>query len=107
MEKWLGNKQSTRQHSFAQRDGQGVLVTVNRERYTGEFVQGLREGHGKCEYPNGDVYEGIWKASQVRCIVAAMFFNSFSGRGEESLHTAMAIFTRAIFLKIREKVVVK
>ncbi|OMJ65713.1 hypothetical protein SteCoe_37741 [Stentor coeruleus] len=32
------------------------------EQYTGSYLEGtLKNGNGKCEYANGDVYEGLWE----------------------------------------------
>ena len=31
----------------------------------GDFLNNLREGQGKMEYTNGDVYEGGWKTNMV------------------------------------------
>ena len=29
-------------------------------RYEGTWSKGVREGQGKCKYPNGDLYDGAW-----------------------------------------------
>jgi hypothetical protein len=29
--------------------------------YTGRFVKGLPHGHGKADYPDGEIYDGSWK----------------------------------------------
>lgn len=34
---------------------------TNLERYTGEYKDGKKNGHGKMTYENGAVYEGYWK----------------------------------------------
>ena len=42
--------------------GEGVLVSVNGERYAGFFNHGLRDGYGQQTYANLDSYEGRWAA---------------------------------------------
>ena len=34
-------------------------------KYTGEWENGERNGHGTMTYENGDKYEGEWKSGQV------------------------------------------
>jgi hypothetical protein len=39
----------------------GSLRYKDGSVYTGDFVNGIGEGNGKCKYANGDRYEGGWK----------------------------------------------
>jgi hypothetical protein len=39
-------------------NGKGTYIWNDGKKYTGELVDGLREGFGKMEYPDGVVYEG-------------------------------------------------
>ncbi len=41
--------------------GQGIEITGSYE-YTGQFVDGKREGDGEIKFPNGDSYKGQWKS---------------------------------------------
>mmetsp|Transcript_13200 Transcript_13200/g.24229 ORF Transcript_13200/g.24229 Transcript_13200/m.24229 type:complete len:127 (-) Transcript_13200:22-402(-) len=43
----------------------GVIKYENGDVYTGSFIQGLREGYGKCVYINGDCFEGEWKDDDI------------------------------------------
>jgi 1-phosphatidylinositol-4-phosphate 5-kinase len=38
--------------------GQGTYYSSDGRKYTGQFVDGLREGFGKLEFPYGASYEG-------------------------------------------------
>ncbi len=38
--------------------GQGTFNENNGIKYTGQFVDNLKEGFGKEEWPDGDSYEG-------------------------------------------------
>ena len=40
--------------------GEGHLIELNGNEYTGGFAQGLQDGKGKMVYQNGDTYEGSW-----------------------------------------------
>ncbi|OMJ65714.1 hypothetical protein SteCoe_37742 [Stentor coeruleus] len=36
-------------------------IPPGEEKYSGSYLEGtLKNGNGKCEYANGDVYEGLW-----------------------------------------------
>ena len=45
-------------------NGTGVLEMWTQERYEGKFIGGLRNGRGRCDYPNGQVYIGRWRAGK-------------------------------------------
>jgi hypothetical protein len=38
--------------------GQGTYKWNDGRKYTGQYVDGLKEGLGKMELPNGDSFEG-------------------------------------------------
>ncbi|GAX83590.1 hypothetical protein CEUSTIGMA_g11015.t1 [Chlamydomonas eustigma] len=42
------------------RQGHGIREYVNGEQYDGDFVAGARHGHGRYSFTNGDVYAGEW-----------------------------------------------
>ena len=44
--------------------GQGTLVTLAGDAYTGTFVAGEKSGQGDMAYANGDTYTGEWKANE-------------------------------------------
>lgn len=45
--------------------GEGIFLWVlGKEQYEGRWHRGLRQGHGKMQYKNGDFYEGEWKAGE-------------------------------------------
>ena len=44
--------------------GQGTLVTLAGDAYTGTFVAGEKSGQGNMAYANGDTYTGEWKANE-------------------------------------------
>ncbi len=39
-------------------NGQGTINYIDGSQYTGDFVDSLKEGYGKMEFPNGNSYEG-------------------------------------------------
>ena len=43
------------------KDGYGVYIWANGDRYTGEFRNDKKEGHGTYKWKNGTVFEGNWK----------------------------------------------
>jgi len=42
------------------REGEGSMVYVDGQKYTGAWADGVRCGRGRMEYLNGDVYKGEW-----------------------------------------------
>jgi len=42
---------------------------VEKARFEGNYINGLRTGHGRMVYPNGDVYEGEWHENKVKIYV--------------------------------------
>jgi len=42
-----------------------VAANTNVARYEGERLGNLRNGRGRCFYPNGELYEGEWKSDKV------------------------------------------
>ncbi len=42
-------------------DGTGAVTFPDGSRYIGRFQQHMRWGVGRCEFANGDVYEGEWR----------------------------------------------
>ena len=47
------------------REGFGRMVYGNKDEYEGEWKENVRCGHGKVKYANGKVLEGEWKSDQV------------------------------------------
>lgn len=47
--------------SSAPRQGKHVVSGPRGEEYDGEFVDGLRHGHGRCRYADGSTYVGEWR----------------------------------------------
>ena len=45
-----------------ERDGTGVQEWLDGSRYVGQWRAGKANGHGKMLHANGDVYEGEWLA---------------------------------------------
>ena len=48
-----------------QRHGQGKLTSKREGDYEGAWFNDLRQGKGRQEYPNKDVYEGTWELNLV------------------------------------------
>ncbi|MBU6340985.1 MAG: caspase family protein [Bacteroidetes bacterium] len=46
-------------------NGSGTYRYSANSKYTGQFVNGLREGKGKFTYPNGNVYEGQFSRNKM------------------------------------------
>jgi hypothetical protein len=42
-------------------NGFGVLIIFNGPIYSGDFISGLMQGHGKLEFTNGDCLEARFK----------------------------------------------
>ena len=42
-------------------NGEGTYIYQDKSTYTGDFVGGLAEGYGICQYTNGNRYMGHWK----------------------------------------------
>jgi len=42
------------------KDGRGVRIKGNGERYDGYWKDGMQNGYGRLIYANGDIYEGMW-----------------------------------------------
>jgi len=47
-------------------NGQGTLWVLDtkknlRRRYTGDWIEGKKEGRGTMFFPNEDRYDGFWK----------------------------------------------
>lgn len=57
------------------KQGYGVYVWMNppndeeevtqRAKYEGEYKDGKKHGTGKMEFPNGDIYHGMWENNQM------------------------------------------
>jgi hypothetical protein len=45
-------------------DGAGVMMSINGDRYEGNWVNNQRSGRGKMMYSNGDFYDGTWLADE-------------------------------------------
>lgn len=43
------------------RNGRGTMTWPSGEVYEGDFVDNKPHGRGKCTWPNGNVYEGDWR----------------------------------------------
>ena len=67
--------------------GKGTLSLPNGDVYSGEFVEGKRDGEGECKYNNGERYVGMWRneyALRLMKAVISSYFTSCSikeGRG--------------------------
>lgn len=46
-------------------NGSGTFKYSNGDVYTGNFVDGLRSGHGVCVFANGERFEGEWSKDQI------------------------------------------
>ncbi|XP_051877189.1 radial spoke head 10 homolog B [Pristis pectinata] len=53
-----------------------------RNQYIGQFVKGLRQGHGKFFYANGALYSGEWLASKKHGLGTFIFKNGRTFEGE-------------------------
>jgi hypothetical protein len=63
--------------------GKGTVEYDNGDIYTGEFVDGRRNGHGTLKYSNGDIYEGEWKDGNTSiCIGKFTGFNGATFEGQ-------------------------
>lgn len=38
---------------------------IEKGRYDGNYVDGMRQGYGEMTYPNGDQYTGEWVSNKV------------------------------------------
>ncbi len=52
------------------------LDLFGRKYYKGEFVDGLRHGHGSMAWQDGTIYQGEWKFGQVIHAVNELNFES-------------------------------
>lgn len=41
-------------------EGRGIIVYANKERYEGQFHNGMKHGKGKYYYLKGQLYIGDW-----------------------------------------------
>lgn len=57
---------------IGKKEGKGIMIYNNGDRYEGEWKAGRRHGEGKETWINGVVYEGQWKDGkrQVRSLSA-------------------------------------
>lgn len=63
--------------------GKGTVEYDNGDVYTGQFMDGRRNGHGILKYSNGDIYEGEWKdGSTSTCIGKFIGFNGATFEGQ-------------------------
>lgn len=46
-------------------DGKGKYIYTNGFVYEGQFVNGMRDGLGILTEPNGNAYDGMWKADEM------------------------------------------
>lgn len=44
----------------------GTVKTADGTRWTGKLARGIRKGHGKIVYSNGDVFQGTWKNDRIQ-----------------------------------------
>ena len=62
---YFGSNYFSGSQSFARPHGQGTLVTMAGDAYTGPFASGKKSGSGgKMVFANKDVYEGDWEADE-------------------------------------------
>lgn len=54
--KWVGGLRSGEGRAVARGP-----ANARRETYTGRFEADRRHGHGRCEWPSGEVYVGFWR----------------------------------------------
>jgi hypothetical protein len=59
-----GRNRYTGQFHCGERQGRGRLVWSDTSSYVGDFHRGSRTGQGRMEYPNGHIYDGEWKVPQ-------------------------------------------
>lgn len=61
---WMIKSKYTPQYSGGivdgKKDGYGVLIMPNGDKYEGEWKNDLQNGKGTFTYANGDIYEGQW-----------------------------------------------
>ena len=60
------------------KNGKGILVETNGNKYEGQFKDGLYHGQGKLEYIGGDKYVGEFKAG-ILSGQGSFFFNKSGG----------------------------
>jgi len=60
---YQGSAYSGYVNELRQPDGKGTMKYSNGTEYTGDWVNGVRQGQGKMKYDNG-VYEGEWQNDQ-------------------------------------------
>ncbi|KAG8526193.1 uncharacterized protein KY384_000186 [Bacidia gigantensis] len=59
---YLGSNYFSGSQSYSRPHGQGTLVTMTGDTYTGPFTSGLKSGPaGKMIFANKDTYEGAWE----------------------------------------------
>ena len=46
--------------------GTGVCTYANGDRYCGQWCRGVRDGWGRMEWCDGEVYEGVWEQGEAR-----------------------------------------
>jgi hypothetical protein len=46
-------------------EGEGSWPADRVVAYTGDYVEGVKEGVGKITFPNGDKYHGQWKSNKI------------------------------------------
>ena len=59
--------------------GYGTCKIDNGE-YTGEIVEGIRQGYGVMTFSNRDIYEGDWDAGKMHGVGRFKFWNKEKGR---------------------------
>ena len=69
---YVGSRHPVTRH----RHGRGVMTYPNGCRYAGEFVDDMRQGHGKCWYPRGlGVYTGQWYQNKKHGVGSMVYAN--------------------------------
>ena len=69
---YVGSRHPVTRH----RHGRGVMSYPNGCRYAGEFVDDMRQGHGKCWYPRGlGVYNGQWYQNEKHGVGSMVYAN--------------------------------
>ena len=69
---YVGSRHPVTRH----RHGRGVMTYPNGCRYAGEFVNDMRQGHGKCWYPRDlGVYTGQWYQNEKHGVGSMVYAN--------------------------------
>ncbi len=63
-EMWDGDGHYVGQMDHGVREGEGKLESTNGNVYEGNWSNGLRVGRGVMRYADGQTYEGTWKNGQ-------------------------------------------